>query len=98
MTILRQNRSERVQIPAGSHEEFWSTLTAHYAGHDPQQWKELAMLVLSVQAGWTNERIAYAFEQTPGHVSRTLQTVKRALRSRFAPAMSELPAGVLDDA
>ncbi len=96
MTILRENCDERVRIPLRSNEDFWTTLTTHYAGSDQQQWRRLAMLVLHVQAGWTVERIAYAFAQSPGHVSRTLQNVKRELRSRFAPATSELPAGIVD--
>ena len=83
-------RQERRVLPRKSLDEFWEFLREHYAEADPVRWRYLAMLCLRENSNWTVEQIACAFGHDKGHVSRCLHTVKRQLRSQFAP-----PADVL---
>ena len=64
-------------------DDFWKDVRAFYAGDEMPRWRNLAMLALHVNAGWSLEMIAHAFGLERGSVSRALTRLRADLQEHF---------------
>lgn len=82
MSAMNAQR-HKILLPRGDLDDFWDAVFHHFAGDDPDTWRNLAVLALHATAGFSLERIGLALGLPRGHVSRALRRVKDDLRDRF---------------
>jgi len=85
MSVVDQ-RNFKILLPRLDLPQIWRMLLDEYFGStesDPVCRKRLAMLALHENAGWPMEEIGRLFNHDRGHVSRSLQAIKKQIRQRF---------------
>lgn len=82
MTIINR-RHQRVILQQSGLDNFWHTLQEHFAGESARRWRELAMLSLRVNSGWSLTQLSFLFGRDKTEISRVLLRLRKELRRRF---------------
>ncbi len=91
----------KIHLPRQGLDPFWETVLTSYALDDTTRWRNLAMLVLRENAGWSFDQIGTVFGLNKGHVLRCIRHVTRDLRETFQLADDfaiDTPLGDAEDA
>ncbi len=82
MSTMKEDTT-KIVLPRTGPELFWKEILENYAGKNRSRWRLLGMLALREVCHWPLDRIGKTFGISKGHVTRSLDRVKKELHENF---------------